>query len=128
MRENIKSLGIRRHHAVFNRVVHHLHKVSRAGWPAVQVAVLRRCAVNILTTFRWWHRLFARCKCHEDWFEALNRFFLATNHQAVAALQSKHAAADAAVDVVQSCGFQSRRTCDVVLEERIAAVNNRVAW
>ena len=69
----------------------------------------------------------ARRQRGEDRIEAIDRRLLAAEHQAIAALQSPHAAAGAGVDVGQALGLQLPRAADIVLPERVAAVDDGVA-
>ena len=88
------------HHPVLHPVVHHLHEMPGAVWPAVQIAMSARCR---------------RCGCDCGVGSAepspgamvlkigssrADDFGLAADHQAVAALEPPHAAAGSAIDVV----------------------------
>src|SRR5213083_1844877 len=63
----------------------------------------------------------------KDRIEPEYRFGVAADHHAIAALEAPHAAAGADVDVMDAAGLQRLGTSDVVLVERIAAVDNDVA-
>ena len=56
-----------------------------------------------------------------------NDLRLAADHQTVTALESPHAAARAAIDVVNALGRQAPRAIDVVSIVRVAAVDDDVA-
>ncbi len=63
----------------------------------------------------------------EDRLEPLDHGRLAADHQAVAALETEHAAAGAGIDVGDLLGGQVLGAPDIVLEVRVAAVDHRVA-
>ena len=123
---DVEALGERLHDAVLDAVVDHLDEVARADRAAVQIALLRgagdlvaaRRALDLAAA--WRERL-------EDRIEALDDLVLAADHEAVAALEAVHAAAGAGVDVVDVLRGERLRAADVVLEERVAAVDDRVA-
>ena len=66
-------------------------------------------------------------KGFEDRVEALDGFFGASNHHAVAAINSPDAAAGSDVDVVHAFGSADFGAADVIFEERVATVNDGVA-
>src|SRR5439155_2539134 len=94
--------------------------------PAVQVAFLGG-AGKLVTSRRALDRAFARRERLEDRIEALHHILLAADHHAVAALEPVHAAARTGVGVVDVLAGERLRTPDVVLEERVTAVDDRVA-
>ena len=63
----------------------------------------------------------------EDRIEAIDRFLVASDHQAVAAIEAPHAAAGAAIDIVNALGLECFGPPDVVLVEGVAAVDDGVA-
>ena len=63
----------------------------------------------------------------EERIETAHDVRFAADHQAVAALETPHAAARAAVDVVKTMGRQSLRPVHVVPIVRVAAVDDHVA-
>src|ERR1700733_7634023 len=64
----------------------------------------------------------------EDRIETIDDGFVAADHQAIAALETPHAAARADVDAVDVALFQHLGAADVVLPKRVAAVEHDVAW
>src|SRR5262245_38059862 len=95
--EDRETLGIGRHHAVLDAVVHHLDEMTGAAGPAMQVTLLRCSAVPFAS---WCARDVAATGCQggEDWVELPNDLGLATNHHTVATLQAPDATAGADVD------------------------------
>src|SRR4029077_6138293 len=63
----------------------------------------------------------------EDRIEALDGFFRAANHHAIAAFQSPDTAAGADVDVVHAFAGAEFGAANVIFEVRIAAVDDGVA-
>ena len=63
----------------------------------------------------------------EDRIEPLDHRLLAADHQAVAAFEPPHAAAGADIEVVDAARAQRGGARDVVLPERVAAVDDGVA-
>src|SRR5207237_6635007 len=123
---DVEAFGIGLHQAVLDAVVHHLHEVPRARRAAVEVARFR-AAAPLFTTRRAGYITDAGRQRAKDRLEAVDRGLGTTDHQTVAALGSPDAAARTDVDVVDALFPQRRRTADVVLEVRVAAVDDRVA-
>src|SRR5258708_31992419 len=98
--EDVESLRIGGHQGILDAVVHHFHEVPGARWAAMQVALFRgsrdflpaRCARNITAPRR---------KRLEDWIEMLDDLLLATDHLAIATLETPDATARTYIDVVQ---------------------------
>src|SRR3954470_7111781 len=63
----------------------------------------------------------------EDWIKSLYRFFRATNHHAVAAVDSPNSAAGADVDVMDALALKLFCAADVIFEVRITAVNDCIS-
>ena len=103
-----------------DRVVNHLHEVAGARWTAVQVAARSRVV---------WRRRVRRTtgrKRRKHRIESLDDIAVATDHQAVSAFQPPHAAARAHVDVANAVRGQPCVACDIVLKQRVAAVDHGV--
>src|SRR5262249_14287783 len=120
--EDRHALGVGRHHAVFDAVVHHLDEVTAAARPAMQVALLGRSAALFPprrardVAAAWRERL-------EDRVEVLHHGGLAADHHAVAALQAPDATAGADVDIVDALGRQLLGSADVVDVVGVATVD-----
>src|ERR1039458_6271834 len=128
--ENVEALRVGLHHSVFDAVVDHIYEMSGTGRAAVDVAVFggtsggarhflaARSARDVAASGR---------QRFEDRVEAPDGFLRATDHHAVAALQSPDAAAGADVHVVHALDGTYFGAANVVFEIRIAAVNDGVA-
>src|SRR5690349_20703453 len=106
--EDLEALRVGLHHPVLDPVMDHLHVVARARTARVQVAVLRG-------------------ERAEDRLERRDGLAVAPDHQAEPDLESPDAAADAGVDVADATRGQLGVAPDVVMEVRVAAVDDRVA-
>src|SRR5262249_40096632 len=93
--------------------------------PAVEVALLRGAA-DLLPAGRAIHRPTARRQRLEDRIEPLDGRLGPADHQAVAALETPHAAAGSGVDGVDPAPGQRLPAPDVVDVVRVAAVDDRV--
>ena len=110
--QDVEPLGVRGHEPVLDAVVHHLDEVAGAGRTAVQIALLG--GAGLARPSGGARRgVAAGRQRREDRVEPLDRFGLAADHQAVAALEPPHAAAGADVDVVQALRLRaaSRAGC-----------------
>jgi hypothetical protein len=67
-----------------------------------------------------------RRECAEHRIEPRDHVLLAADHQAIATLQPPHAAAGTDIEIMDAAFLQARRTRDVVLPERVAAVDDGV--
>src|SRR5690349_8611902 len=65
-----------------------------------------------------------RCK---DRIEVLDRLLLAADHQAIAPLEPPDPAAGAAIEVAHALSLQLPGAADVILVERVAAIDHDVA-
>ena len=124
--EDVEPLGERGHHPVLDPVVHHLHEVPGARLPAVEVAPLlrRRLARAAGRALRG---VDARGERGEDRLERGERVVGAADHEAEAAIEAEHAAARAAVEVVDPPLAELGGAADVVPVVGVAAVDDRVA-
>ena len=105
---DLEALGVGLHQPVLDAVVDHLHVVAGAGRAGVEVAVDRR-------------------ERAEDRLERLDRLAVAADHQAEAVREPPDAAGHAGVDVVDAVLRELGVAPDVVVEVRVAAVDDRVA-
>ena len=126
VRDDVQPFGIRRHEAVLDAVVDHLHEVPCAVRAAVVVPVLGLARVAGATGCAR-RRVEAGRDRGEDGGEAVDDLVLAADHQAEAALESPHAAARPDVDVVDALLAERVGVPDVVDVVRVAAVDDRVA-
>ena len=88
------------HQRVLDAVVHHLHEVAGAGGTAVEVSHLLGRGITGTPGRALAGRVEAGRERAEDRIEALDRRVGPADHEAVAAFEAEHAAARAAVDVV----------------------------
>src|SRR5207248_4948469 len=93
---------------VLDSVVDHLDVVAGAVIPGAQVSAFGR-------------------KREKDWFQPFADVDLSADHQAVAFVQTPDAAARAGIDVVNLLQRQRSSPPDVVVEIRVAAVDDGVA-
>ena len=105
---NLEAFGIGLHHAVFDAVVDHLDEVTAADRACVQVAIFGG-------------------QIDECWFEALDDGRVAADHQTKAQFEAPDPARCPLVNIVDAFGCQYRRSAHVVVEVRVAAVDNGVA-
>src|SRR6266513_1389338 len=124
--EDVEPLGVRLHEPVLDAVVDHLDEVAGARGTAVEVAVLGGAA-DLLASRRPRDAPHAGRERPEDRVEALDDRPLATDHEAVAALEPPDAAARADVYVVNLLLAKRLHPSHVVLIEGVAAVDDRVA-
>ena len=109
--KNTKPFGIGSHHAVFNSVVHHLHKMTGAVRAAVQVTLLGCAAVfRVPACVRCRRGPVARVR---KWDRDALPPRLAPNHHAVAAFKAPDAAACTDIDIVNAFA-QLLRAPDIV--------------
>src|SRR5687768_18568210 len=100
MVQDVEAFGKGGHEAVLDAVVHHLHEVTGTDRAAMEVAVLgrrgragsrARAALFRAGSRRAGGGIDARRQAGEDRIEASDRFWFASDHQAVAALATQHA-------------------------------------
>src|SRR5438105_10945637 len=106
--QQLEPLGVCLHQPVLNSVVDHLDVVAGAVIPGAQVSAFGR-------------------KREKDWFQPFADVDLSADHQAVAFVQTPDAAARAGIDVVNLLQRQRSSPPDVVVEIRVAAVDDGVA-
>src|SRR6185437_3122200 len=102
--KNTKTFRISLHHAVFNSVVHHLHKVSRAGGPTIQVTVFGG-TTQFFATRSSWNIAASRSQRLKDRVKLLHHFFRAAEHHAITTFQAPDPTARANVAVVNALVF-----------------------
>src|SRR5471030_2965719 len=118
------------HDAVLDAVVDHLDEVAGAVRAAVQIALVGAVAsmVGSAPARRRLGRLGARRQRREQRRDMRHGVFFAAYHQAVAALETSHAAAGADVDVMQAAFFELLGAADVVAVVGVAAIDDDVAF
>src|SRR5262249_21208746 len=124
--EDIESLGIGLHKAVFDAVMNHLDEVTRAIRSGVDVATL---SAGIAAIAFGGSRYAARAggERRKDGIEPFDDLLFAADHHAIAALEAPHAAAGADVHVMQLTLTQHFGAADIVAPERVAAVDDHIA-
>src|ERR1700722_897309 len=103
--QNIETLGIGLHQAIFDAVVNHLDEVSGADRPGVNVALLDP-AIAALASRGAWDIADARRQRREDRIKAIHPRLVAADHHAVATLDAPDAAGGADVDIMDATLFQ----------------------
>src|SRR5207245_1143968 len=106
--QQLEPLGVCLHQPVLDSVVDHLDVVAGAMLPGAQVSAFGR-------------------KREKDRFQPFADVDLSADHQAVAFVQTPDAAARAGIDVVNLLHRQGSSPPDVVVEIRVAAVDDGVA-
>src|SRR2546429_6293359 len=101
MAQDIETFSVCCHDAVLNTVMNHLHKVSSSMWSAMEIALLSS-TVDLFPSRCTTNRLNAGSQGREDRIEMLNYFILATDHLAIAALQTPDTTAGAAVHIMDT--------------------------
>src|SRR5438128_2730407 len=124
--EDVKALGVGLHETVFDAVVHHFDEMPSSRRAAMDVTLFRSSS-QLLAPWSAWNVTATRSERFEYGIELLDSLFGTTNHHAVAAIDSPDSAARAHVDVVNSPRLQLLGAANVVLEIRVAAVNEDVA-
>src|ERR1043165_8362405 len=122
--EDVEALRIGLHQPVFDAVVDHLHEMAGAARPGMDVA-LPGPRIAALPGRRRRNVARAGHERAEYRIEPLHHGFLAADHQAVAALQPPHAAARADIEIMDAALPQRLGARDVVLPERITAIDDR---
>src|SRR5579871_1130393 len=123
--QDIETLSIGLHKAVFDPVMHHLDEMARTGRSGVDIAALdtRIAAVSARGSR---HVALTRSEGGKDRIEAVDYVLLAADHHAVAALQTPHAATCSNIDVVQAAFTERSGAANIVLPEGIAAVDDDI--
>src|SRR5215469_3430608 len=124
--EDVEALGERGHHAVLDSVVHHFDEVAGAGGPAMEKAFFGGGGGSLVPAHGADDGAAAGCERAEDGMQPLDRFGVAADHEAVAALESPYASADAGIEVMEAAGLQFLGAANIVGVIRIAAVNDGI--
>ena len=124
--QDVEALGHRLHHAVLDAVVDHLDEMAGAARPGMEVALLDAGVAAVAPAGRRDVAAAGRERL-EDRVEPPHGRRLAADHQAVAALEPPHPAARADVEVGEAAFGERPGAAHVVLPERVAAVDDRVA-
>ena len=124
--QHVQAFRVGGHQAVLDAVVHHLDEVAGAARAAVQPAAFlgRR---RTLAARRPFGGVDAGGERVEDRSQPGDRLGVATDHQAVPALEAVDAAARADVEVVDPGRSERRRAIDVVVVPRVPTVDQHVA-
>src|ERR1700761_939676 len=112
--QDIETLGIGLHQAIFDAVVDHLDEVSGADRSGVDVALLDP-AITALAPRGARDVADARRQRREDRVEAIDLRLVAADHHAIAALNAPDAAGGADIDVMDATLFQGLAAAHVVL-------------
>src|ERR1051326_4756004 len=123
--QDIQPLGIRCHDTILDAIVNHLDEVACPVRSAVQIPLFGG-APQFLSPRCTFHGPDSRSQCRENRIEMFDGPILAANHQAIAALESPHAAACSNVKIMDAVGFELFSSPDIIVEIRVAAVNNNV--
>src|SRR6267154_738259 len=110
--ENVESLGIGLHQAIFDAVVNHLDEVPGADRAGMNIALLD-ARIASLAAAGALDIADARRQACEDRIEAIDHRLVAADHYAIAARDAPHAARRADVDIVDATLFQHFAAADV---------------
>src|SRR5580704_14258889 len=97
--QDVEPFRVRGHQAVLDAVVYHLYEVAGTRGAAVEIALLGG-ATQFFATRSAINRAAPGGERLEDRIEVLHDVRLATDHLAVAALKSPHAAAGSAIHIM----------------------------
>src|SRR6187402_1197360 len=123
--EDVEAFGIGLHQAVFDAVVDHLDEMPGADRAGMDVALLD-AGIAPLTSLRAWNVAGAGRERGEDRIEPIDHLFLAADHHAIATVEAPDSAGGADVDIVDAALLQRLAATDVVLPERVAAVDDDI--
>src|SRR5215471_12997912 len=124
--EDVETLRVRLHQAILDPIVHHLHEMAGAVRPGMDVAA-PDARVASVSAWGCRHVANSRREGAKDRVEAVDDLLFAADHHAVPALQTPHAAACSDVDVMQPALPKCRGPANIVLPERVAAVDEDIA-
>src|SRR6266404_2830923 len=124
--ENVQTLGVSGHQAVFDAVVDHFDEVAGAGGTTVKVTLLRG-AGHLIAAGSALHVAAPRRKRLEDGIETLYDGRLAANHLAIAAFEAPDAAAGTDIAIVDSLGGEFFGAANVIDVVRISTIDHGVA-
>src|SRR5947207_1530132 len=88
--KDVEAFGVSLHQSVLDSVVDHLHEVSGARWPAIDIAILGS-AGNFFASRRARDLGPSGRQSLENRIEMLHSFPGAANHHAITTFQSPHA-------------------------------------
>src|SRR6266849_373057 len=124
--QNVQAFRVRGHQAIFDSVVHHFHEMTGAGWATVEIAFFGS-AGSLLAPRSAWSVAAAGSERFENGVEMANGVVFATDHLAIAALQSPNTAPGADIDVVNAPGGKFFGASNVVDVIGVAPVDDDVA-
>jgi len=125
MVQNVEPLGIGCHDAVFDAVVHHLHEMACAVWPAVKISLLSR-STPFFPARCSGNRTPAGSQGFENRIQVLNRLFRPANHETIPTLQPPDPTACPAIHVKNPLGSQFFGPPDVIDVVGISAIDDDV--
>src|ERR1700688_617435 len=103
--QDVKTLGISLHQAVFDAVVNHFDEMAGAHGAGVDITLLD-AGVAPLASAGAGDIATARRQACEDRIEAIDHRLVAADHHAIAAVDAPNAAAGADVDIVDAALLQ----------------------
>src|SRR5450432_3540250 len=124
--QDVETLGIGLHQAIFNAVMDHLDEMPGADGAWMDVTLLD-AGVAALAARRARDVADPRRQTGEDRIEPVDHRLVAADHHAIAALDAPDAARGADIDIVDAAFLQRRAAADVVLPEAVAAVDDDIA-
>ena len=102
--KDVEAFSVRLHQSILDAVVDHLHKVARARWAAVEIAIFDR-AGDLLPAGSASDIAATRSERFENRIEMTRGFLRSANHHAVAAFESPHTAARTHIHIVDAFVF-----------------------
>src|SRR5262249_52354976 len=126
--ENVESLSVGGHDAVFNAVVDHLHEMPGPDGSAMQIAHAGRAVGGSRTAAAGWRRPLPTWReCCKNRLDRGDNLLPPPNHQAESVLKSEHTAAGTNIDIVDTVRPQLFGSTDIVVIVRIAAIDDHIA-
>ena len=123
--QDVEALGVGLHQSVLDAVMHHLDEVPGTGRAGVDVTALG-AAIAFLAPWRARDIAKPGSKRRKDRIEVIHGLLRAADHHAIAALDTPDAAGGAAIDVADTLLGQFLGATNIVLVERIAAIDDDI--
>src|SRR5581483_2655819 len=124
--QNVKTLGIGLHQAIFDTVMDHLDEVSGADGTGMKITLFD-ARIAAFSPFGARDIADPWRKRGKDQIEAFDHLLVASDHHAIASLKAPDATRSADIDIVDAFFVQRLATANIVLPERDAAIDDDVA-
>src|ERR1044072_1490894 len=118
--QNVKTLGVSLHQAVFDAVMHHLDEMARSDRAGVDVALLD-ARIAPLASPGARNVADSRRQGGKDRIEPVDHDLVAADHHAVPAIDAPDATAGADIEIMDTEFLERLAAANVVLPEGVAA-------